>query len=71
MLLFGNVRGQRRTASDAKPARRVLLGGRARRAAGQRATELWWLDPLAAFVMAGVAVREDLEAWRGEGCYDE
>jgi divalent metal cation (Fe/Co/Zn/Cd) transporter len=32
---------------------------------------LWWLDPLAALVVAGVAVREGLEAWRGEGCYDE
>jgi divalent metal cation (Fe/Co/Zn/Cd) transporter len=29
---------------------------------------LWWLDPLAAFVIAGVAVREGIETWRGEGC---
>ena len=29
---------------------------------------LWWLDPLAALVVAGVAVREGLESWRGEGC---
>jgi divalent metal cation (Fe/Co/Zn/Cd) transporter len=28
----------------------------------------WWLDPIAAFVIAGVAVREGLETWRGEGC---
>ena len=28
----------------------------------------WWLDPLAALVIAGVAVREGLETWRGEGC---
>ena len=29
---------------------------------------LWWLDPLAALVIAGVAVREGIESWRGEGC---
>jgi divalent metal cation (Fe/Co/Zn/Cd) transporter len=28
----------------------------------------WWADPLAALVIAGVAVREGLEAWRGEDC---
>ena len=28
----------------------------------------WWLDPLAALLIAGVAVREGLETWRGEGC---
>lgn len=28
----------------------------------------WWLDAVAALVIAGVAVREGLEAWRGEGC---
>lgn len=28
----------------------------------------WWLDPLAALVIAGVAVKEGLETWRGEGC---
>jgi len=31
---------------------------------------LWWLDPLAALVVAGVAVREGIESWRGEGCPD-
>ena len=31
---------------------------------------LWWLDPLAALVVAGVAVREGIETWRGEGCAD-
>ena len=29
---------------------------------------LWWLDPVAALVIAGVAVREGIESWRGEGC---
>ena len=29
---------------------------------------LWWLDPVAALVVAGVAVKEGRESWRGEGC---
>lgn len=28
----------------------------------------WWADPLAALVIAGVAVKEGRESWRGEGC---
>ncbi len=28
----------------------------------------WWLDPIAALAIAGIAVREGLETWRGEGC---
>lgn len=28
----------------------------------------WWLDPLVGLLIAVVAVREGLEAWRGEGC---
>lgn len=28
----------------------------------------WWLDPIAALVIAAVAVREGRESWRGEGC---
>ena len=31
---------------------------------------LWWLDPLAALVVAGIAVREGIQSWRGEGCAD-
>ena len=27
-----------------------------------------WADPVAGLVIAAVAVREGLEAWRGEGC---
>jgi divalent metal cation (Fe/Co/Zn/Cd) transporter len=30
----------------------------------------WWADPLAALLIAGVAVREGREAWRGEACCD-
>jgi divalent metal cation (Fe/Co/Zn/Cd) transporter len=29
---------------------------------------MWWLDPVAALVVAGVAVREGIQSWRGEGC---
>jgi divalent metal cation (Fe/Co/Zn/Cd) transporter len=29
---------------------------------------LWWLDPVAALVVAAVAVREGRLSWRGEGC---
>jgi len=32
---------------------------------------LWWLDPLAAFVVAGLAIKEGRESWRGEGCCDD
>jgi divalent metal cation (Fe/Co/Zn/Cd) transporter len=28
----------------------------------------WWLDPIAALLVAAVAVREGREAWRGEAC---
>ena len=28
----------------------------------------WWADPAAAFVIAGVAVREGRESWRGDAC---
>ncbi len=31
---------------------------------------LWWLDPVAAFVVAALAVKEGRESWRGEGCCD-
>ncbi|MFJ9448508.1 cation transporter [Kitasatospora sp. NPDC101235] len=29
---------------------------------------LWWLDPAVALLVAGLAVREGAEAWRGEEC---
>ena len=28
----------------------------------------WWLDPVVGLLIAGVAVKEGLDAWRGEGC---
>ena len=31
---------------------------------------LWWLDPVAALFIAGVAVKEGLASWRGDGCCD-
>jgi divalent metal cation (Fe/Co/Zn/Cd) transporter len=30
----------------------------------------WWADPVTALLIAGVAVREGREAWRGEACCD-
>jgi divalent metal cation (Fe/Co/Zn/Cd) transporter len=30
----------------------------------------WWADPVAALIIAVVAVREGVEAWRGEQCED-
>ncbi len=42
----------------------VLLGGLV-----LNATLGWgWADPLAGLVIAGVALKEGLDAWRGEGC---
>ncbi|MCW2960588.1 MAG: putative conserved integral rane protein [Thermoleophilia bacterium] len=29
---------------------------------------LWWLDPAAGLVIAALAIREGIEAWRGESC---
>jgi divalent metal cation (Fe/Co/Zn/Cd) transporter len=36
--------------------------------AGNAVLGWWWLDPIAALVIASVAVGEGLETWRGEGC---
>jgi divalent metal cation (Fe/Co/Zn/Cd) transporter len=42
----------------------VLLGGLV-----LNATLGWgWADPIAGLVIAGVAIREGVEAWRGDGC---
>jgi divalent metal cation (Fe/Co/Zn/Cd) transporter len=44
----------------------ALLVGLVLNAAGG----FWWADPLAALFIAGVAVKEGRESWRGEGCAD-
>ena len=36
--------------------------------AGNAIAGAWWLDPVVGLLIAGIAVREGLEAWRGEGC---
>ena len=36
--------------------------------AGNALFGAWWLDPIAALVIAGIALREGMETWRGEGC---
>lgn len=41
----------------------VLLG-----LLGNALLGLWWLDPIAALVVAAVAAKEGRESWRGEGC---
>jgi divalent metal cation (Fe/Co/Zn/Cd) transporter len=35
---------------------------------GNAAFGAWWLDPIVGLLIAGVAVKEGLEAWRGDGC---
>lgn len=35
---------------------------------GNAALGAWWLDPLIGLLIAAVALKEGLEAWRGEGC---
>jgi divalent metal cation (Fe/Co/Zn/Cd) transporter len=35
---------------------------------GNAVAGAWWLDPLVGLLIAGVAVKEGMEAWRGEGC---
>ena len=35
---------------------------------GNAALGAWWLDPIVGLLIAAVAVKEGLEAWRGEGC---
>jgi divalent metal cation (Fe/Co/Zn/Cd) transporter len=41
----------------------VLVGLLANALAG-----LWWLDPVVALGIAGIAVKEGVATWRGEGC---
>jgi divalent metal cation (Fe/Co/Zn/Cd) transporter len=36
--------------------------------AGNALFGAWWLDPVAALAIAGIAVREGVQTWRGEGC---
>lgn len=35
---------------------------------GNAAFGAWWLDPMVGLLIAGVAFKEGIEAWRGEGC---
>jgi divalent metal cation (Fe/Co/Zn/Cd) transporter len=36
--------------------------------AGNALVGAWWLDPVVGLLIAAVAVKEGLEAWRGDGC---
>jgi divalent metal cation (Fe/Co/Zn/Cd) transporter len=35
---------------------------------GNAAVGAWWLDPIVGLLIAGLAVKEGFDAWRGEGC---
>jgi divalent metal cation (Fe/Co/Zn/Cd) transporter len=35
---------------------------------GNAAFGAWWLDPVVGLLIAGVAIKEGAEAWRGDGC---
>jgi divalent metal cation (Fe/Co/Zn/Cd) transporter len=35
---------------------------------GNAAAGAWWLDPIVGLLIVAVAVKEGVEAWRGEGC---
>jgi divalent metal cation (Fe/Co/Zn/Cd) transporter len=36
--------------------------------AGNAVAGAWWLDPVVGLLIAAVAVKEGVEAWRGDGC---
>jgi divalent metal cation (Fe/Co/Zn/Cd) transporter len=36
--------------------------------AGNAIAGAWWLDPVVGLVIAAVAIKEGLDAWRGDGC---
>jgi divalent metal cation (Fe/Co/Zn/Cd) transporter len=36
--------------------------------AGNAIAGAWWLDPVVGLLIAGVAIKEGAEAWRGDGC---
>lgn len=45
------------------PVGRLVLGR-----VGNAAVGAWWLNPTVGLLIAGLAVKEGAEAWRGEGC---
>jgi divalent metal cation (Fe/Co/Zn/Cd) transporter len=71
-IRLGDRLGSRATTGDGRQnlicaylAVGVLAGLVANTAFG-----IWWLDPVVALVIAGVAVREGQQTWRGEACCD-
>ena len=81
--LGDHAAARRRQAAARRPARLGRDEGRGppehalrlprRRAArsacpATRSLGAWWLDPAVGLLIAGVAVKEGAEAWRGEGC---
>jgi divalent metal cation (Fe/Co/Zn/Cd) transporter len=35
---------------------------------GNSVAGAWWLDPVVGLLIAAVAIKEGVEAWKGEGC---
>ena len=67
---IGSSIGSSATASEGKQnllcaylAAALLVG-----LAGNAVLGAWWLDPLVGLLIAGLAVHEGREAWRGDGC---
>lgn len=67
---IGSRIGSSATASEGKQnllcsyiAAALLIG-----LLGNAIAGAWWLDPLVALLIAGVAAREGREAWRGDAC---
>lgn len=60
------------TATRGEGTQNILCGAQAAAVlvglAANAAVGAWWLDPLAGFFIAFVALREGIEAWRGDGC---
>ena len=46
----------------------AYLAGAVFAACSATRSSIWWLDPVAALIIAAVAVKEGRESWRGEGC---
>ena len=66
----GERLGSSATASESRQTMlcAYLSPGAAHRAARERGAGWWWADPLVALAIAGVAVREARDAWRGDAC---
>ena len=74
-LAVAEVQGGRATPLGRDPGRgaaehalRLSVGSAAGRTRANALAGWWWADPITALLIAGVAVREGRESWRGEAC---